>query len=460
MQCTQVIKFILMKTKIFLIFIAAILFFSFTVNSYGSSADSYPNIGNIESLLFGHSYPEQAISKRLVKVEKSIFGEVYLKDNLDRRLKRIEESNIGYYSIHGEMKEANENNLLPGINNNNGYENLETRELTDDKFVEAVYGFINDERTSMGLLPLSTDQPAILTARSHATDIIAGGYLSHCNLMNQCPDERYTLNGGNGTVLEIINAFEKDNPKEKIKQTELLAKQLVQAITLNPDDSQVLFSPYLNYVGCSTGLSKDNQKFVSVINFVTNGGDFKPIKQVINWGEKLNIEGKILKPYKFKAISLSYEEASKSNRQAENSFDIEDLKPFFPPQDYIAYGDTSRTNLLKILKGVGVLGAIGAAPFTGGASAVLAPVLIQSLQNGQPREIPLKGGVKVNKNQEFSGEIELSYQGRSGLYYVSVLGELPGVGFPVVLSRRTVRVNSPLFPVSYLLDKNLNGILR
>ena len=78
------------------------------------------------------------------------------------------------------------------------------------------------------------------------------------------------------------------------------------------------------------------------------------------------------------------------------SFDNESLMPYLLPQDYIAYSDTAKNNIAKVLKGIGAVAAIAGAPFTGGATAVLAPVLLSSIQNGPPREIPLKGGIKLN----------------------------------------------------------------
>lgn len=328
------------------------------------------------------------------------------------------------------------------------YESSQTIELTSEQFLNKVFESINNERSFKGFLPLIKDDTAIKLAGEQSDDLIKKGCISYYNLNNKSPDERYTLSGGTGALIEIVKGFEIEKSKDKIKLTELLAHYLVEAIVSSQDDSKVLFSPYITHFGCGFSTSKDERKFVSINEFVTKGGEFDPIKPAINIGEKIKISGRIKNPYKFKAVSIAYLEELKSKDDEQDcislGFSEDDINPYFPPQDYIAFSDTSKSNFIKVLKGIGLISAIGASPFTGGASAILAPVLLTSLQNGQPKEIPLKRGIKANSKGEFSGEIDLNYQGRAGLYYVSILAELASVNFPIVVSRRTVRVNSIL----------------
>lgn len=328
---------------------------------------------------------------------------------------------------------------------NNGYENSLTKELTKDEFADLLFRNINEERSIKGLLPLAYDPIAKIVATEQSAQLIKKGYLSYYNFQNQCPDERYTLQGGNGAIIETVKGFE---VKEKIKLTELLIEHLIEALNANKDDSNVLFSPYLTHCACGFSLSSDKKKFVSVLEFLTKGGEFDLIKPVVNLGEKLILSGVVKPPFKFKAVSVAYFDMPnmvdvEENENNDFSFDTENLIPYFPPQDYIAFTDTTKSNFLNVLKGIGIIGAIGASPFTGGASAILAPALLSSIQSGTPREIPLKRGVKV-KGNKFSGEVELNFQGMTGLYFVSILGELPNINFPIVISRRTVRVVSPL----------------
>lgn len=333
-----------------------------------------------------------------------------------------------------------------GYSKDTAYENLQTKELSTNEFNNLLFKFINDLRTSRGLLPLVLDDIAARVANEHLDEINLKETVSYFNSMQQGPDERYTLSGGTGAITEIIKAFENSESLPKIKPTNLLARHLVDAIKASPDDLQILFNPYINHFGCSFAISKDKKKFVSVLEFLTKAGEFEPIRSNLNWGEKLHIQGKVKLPFKFKAISVAYFDEIPYLEDEINyqSFTSEDLKPYFPPQDYIAFGSTAKSNVVNALKGLGIIGAIGAAPFTGGATAVFAPVLLSSIQNGPPREIPLKRGIKINSKGEFSGQVELNYQGMSGLYYISILAELPNVDFPIVISRRTVRVNSPL----------------
>ena len=342
----------------------------------------------------------------------------------------------------------------PGIKRVNGYENNLAKELTHDEFINHLLVDINEQRSLKGLLPLSSDLIAMRVANNQSNDLIKKGYLSYYNLNNQSPDERYTLLGGTGATIEIVKGFELE---KNIKLTEVLVQQLIAALTSTQDDSNIFFSPYITHVGGSFSLSPDRKKFVSVIEFVTKGGEFEPIKPAVKLGEKLNISGVVNPPFKFKAVSIAYFDMPAINNAIDDTanytFDNEDLVPYFPPQDYIAFTDTAKSNLLNVLKGIGIVGAIAGSPFTGGASAIFAPALLSSIQNGPPKEIPLKHGIKV-RGSRFTGEIELNHQGMTGLYFVSVLGELPNISFPIVISRRTVRVNSPLLPISKCRVRN------
>ena len=416
----------------------SLMLFLLIVPSFASSQDNYPVVGKIESIIFGKPFPTLKISNRINTIEKDVFGKTYPNDSLDVRTERLKANILG---ASEEVADTNQR-----FQENDNYENLQTVEVNSEKFQDILYQFINEERSFKGALPLLKDEIAFNVAFEQAKEILAKGYLSYSNLKNQYPDERYTLAGGTGATIEVIKGFEKTPNEKKITLTELLAKQLIQAIEENPDDAQIFYSPYINHCGFGFALSKDKKKFVSVIEFLTKGGEFEPIKPQVSFNEKLKVLGKINSPYKFKAISIAYYDSARLNFDNENNnpgyFGNESLKPYFPPQDYIAYSNTGKSTFMKVIKGIGVIGAIGAAPFTGGASTILAPVLISSIQNGAPREIPLKGGVKVNSKGEFSSEIVLNYQGMGGLYYVSILAQLPGVHFPVVISRRTIRVNS------------------
>lgn len=335
-----------------------------------------------------------------------------------------------------------------------GYENTETIELDFNDFVDNFIKLVNEERSYKGLLPLIKDDIATKVAQEHANDLIFKKYLSYFNLKNQGPDERYTLLGGTGAILEVIKGFEVEDGQNRVKTVklnELLAEHLIQAIKVSADDSQVFFSPYITHIGAGFSSDKLRRQFVSVIDFVTKGGELDPLRPELRLGEKLSISGKVTHPYKFKAVSVAYFDESKINEMENINFyfDNDSLIPYFPPQDYIAYGDKTKSNFINVLKGIGFIGAIGAAPFTGGASAIVAPVILSSIQNATPREIPLKRGINANSKGDFSGAIDLNYQGRAGLYFVSVLGEMPSVNFPIVISRRTVRVIGPLQEISY-----------
>jgi uncharacterized protein YkwD len=403
----------------------------------GYAVDTYPQVDEAEYFLFGKTFEGKEIPERLSGIEKNLFKKIYENDSFDERITRIKSHVFG---------SAGKNNQNPY--EQQGYENLQSQEINEYDFLNIVVEEINKQRSYKGLIPLNNDPLASRIASEHSSSLILKGYLSYFNLKGQGPDERYTLAGGTGATTEIIKGFQSDN-NITIKLTELLAHQLVQAVVVNPDDSQIIYSPYISHIGFGYALSNDKKAFVSVIEFIAKGGEFEPVRPIVNFGEKIQVVGKILKPYKFKAVSLAYydvmpDDVSNGSNNNHIYFDNENLMPYLLPQDYIAYGDTAKNNIAKVLKGIGAIGAIAGAPFTGGATAVLAPVFLSSIQSGPPREIPLKGGIKLNSKGEFTGELELNFQGKPGLYFISVLGEIPGVNYPVVISRRTIRVRSHL----------------
>src|SRR3989338_3931526 len=199
--------------------------------------ENYPVIEKIENIIFGKSFPNLKISNRIGAIEKNVFGKTYPNDSLDIRTKRLKTNVLGIS------------------------DNLQTAEINSEKFQDILYEFINEEISFKGLLPLVKDETALSVAFEQAKEILAKGYVSYKNLKNQYQDERYTLSGGTGAIIEVIKGFENDSNKKQIKLTELLAKQLVQAIEANPDDAQILYSPYINHFGLGFALSKDKKKF-------------------------------------------------------------------------------------------------------------------------------------------------------------------------------------------------------
>ena len=435
-----------------LIFLAScllLLISFFSAVSAVNTQDTYPQIGKIETVLFGRTFSDLKISERLTRIENNVFSKSYPLESLDKRTQRVKEVVLGQ-SINNEVETSNEKSKTTiQTTSSNGFQ---AQEVSAVQFLELLFTYVNESRSFKGLLPLTKDDIATKVAAEHANSILTKGYLSNYDLDGKGTDERYTLSGGTGAITEIIKGFDLDKTeksKEKIKLTELLAKQLVEAISVSQDDSRVLFSPYLTHIGCGSMRSQDGKKFVSVIEFLTKGGEFEPLKTAVNLGEKLTVGGKVNHPFKFKAVSVAYfDESVQGNINDEDgdySFDEDSLKPYFPPQDYIAFSDMAKSNFIKVIKGLGFIGAIAGAPFTGGATAVLAPAILSSIQSGPPKEIPLKRGIKSNSKGGFSGQIDLNYQGMNGLYFISVLAELPSIDYPIVISRRTVKVN-PLLP--------------
>lgn len=428
------INCLLFKFLGFLFFLSAIFVFFL---SCSFAVDHSSQISRMEEVVFGKALLDLDLLDRVSKLEGGLFKKTFSQDTLEGRLKRLD-----YYLFQGKNFSVGEGYSQDVLKEAGGYENAETIEVTDREFLQILFEVINEERSFQGLLPLKIDAIANKVAEEHALELILKGHLSHFNLKNQGPDERYSLSGGTGALTEVIKGFQVTENNKEVILTPLLVKQLVQAILNNSDDVHIIKSSYVTHIGTGIAMTKNKKGFVSVIEFLIKQGEFEPLKPKIYLGEKLDISGKVSKPYKFKAISIAYFDnlGTESKIYKEPYFDNDSIKPYFPPQEYIAYGDTSKSNIAKFVKGLGFIGAIGAAPFTGGASAILAPVFLSSLQGGPPREIPLKGGVKAKKSGEFLGSIDLNYESRVGLYLINVLSEFPGANYPIVISRRTVRI--------------------
>lgn len=413
-------------------------------SSFALSPENNPDLARVENLIFGMSYSSLKPVDRLSKIEKPLFGKTYSSEPVEARTKRINEYLLGY-SDDKAVESTNE--IYENKAFTQPYENTSTKEISLSEFNEIFLRIVNNERSFKGLLPLLKDETAVRVADDEALDLLSQGHASFYNSKKQGPDERYTLAGGTGALIEVIRGFELEQGQGKIKLSELLVKQLIEAISISTDDVQILYNPHITHIGYGFALSKDKTKFISVLDFLTKAGDLEPIKTNVNLAQKINVSGKLRRPYKFKAVSIAYLNDQDILGSSDNNgagFDIESLKPYFPPQDFIAYTDKSKTNVVKVLQGIGFIGALGAAPFTGGATSFLAPVFLNSLQNGPPKEIPLKGGMKSGSDGTFYGNLELNYLGMSGLYYVSVIADLPGSNSPIVVSRRTIRVGSPL----------------
>lgn len=430
--------------KFFLIIACMICFL---LPAYSSlKPDISSDLSRVENLVFGMSYPSLKDSDRLSKIEKPLFGKIYSTETPEVRTKRINEYLLGYYD-NGESWVSHSQEVYENKSITQAYENLSMKEISSVEFEDLFLRIVNNERSFKGLLPVVKDETAMKVSLEHASDLLVQGHASFFNQKKQGPDERYTLAGGTGALIEVIKGFEVGQGDEKIKLSETLAKQLIEAISISTDDAQILYNPHITHIGYGFALSKDKTKFVSVLDFLTKGGSLEPIKISVNLSQKINISGKLRKPYRFKAVTVGYLSEQNLSDLIDNyttGFDSQNVKPYFPPQDYIAYADKSKTNTMKILQGIGFIGALGAAPFTGGATSFLAPVFLNSLQSGPPKEIPLKGGMKSDSDGSFYGNLELNYQGKPGLYYISVIADMPGLNTPIVISRRTVRVGLPL----------------
>jgi hypothetical protein len=117
-----------------------------------------------------------------------------------------------------------------------------------------------------------------------------------------------------------------------------------------------------------------------------------------------------------------------------------EASPYFPPIDKVIYADRTAERTRSIAKTSGLILAMLAAPFTYGASMLVADILMQSLvQAYQAQDVEVREGVKASDNS-FSGLVNIGEWG-PGTYYITIWAIPSRSKKPVILSRRTVSVS-------------------
>jgi hypothetical protein len=181
---------------------------------------------------------------------------------------------------------------------------------------------------------------------------------------------------------------------------------------------------------------------------ITHHGVIQPIPLDCHVGEKIEVKGVVMEPYKFERVTLAWE--AKNNNLAKVADEAEEALPYFAPLDYGAFAknsDKDYSQALGTLRTIGIIAAIAGGVFMP-PIALAAPMIAMSggMGSGEPKpvsDIPIKGGMHVDGNY-FSGKIPINHEGKEGLYYVTVWATVTKYGKPIPISRRAILASGML----------------
>ena len=393
-------------------------------------------LNHLEKQVLGIEYRQENTALRLNRLEYHVFGKVSSKLEQKERLQKLSQTlQIVNKPVPAEFWEQikNKNNNLPS-----------PPQLTKlvvqpnlQEIADSMLEIINQERSFRSLAPLRYSQTANQVALEHASYLVQTKQFSHYGVGGHNPDQRYTSAGGQGRVEEIIDGFFATiSSKEEvvpIKVDRETAGHLMDAILEVPDKTDILFSQDANKVGISFVLSPDRKQLATVLEIVTDYISLSNLPKQSPAGE-IYLSGSVQNNfYKFAWIGIA-----KKEEMTEEKIEVEP-SPYFPPIDKVIYMDKTTERAKGIAKTGGLILAMVAAPFTYGASILVADILMQSLaQAYQAQDVEVREGIK-NKSNHFTGGISLGEWG-PGLYYVSIWAFPQDSKKAVIISRQTVQI--------------------
>ncbi len=409
--------------------------------------------------------PAMAVSREqaLTKLESQNLGITYPKDTPENRIKRLEENILGQVSSGSvdarieklnkifEVKEAQvpesfkeeieiasrgpAPSKAPTQNSSKPATKIQLQKNIDD-LSEQMLKVINQERSFRSLRPLRPDETANRMALEHASYLAQTKQFSHFGVMGKNPDQRYSEAGGNGKVEELVDGFfAATDAQGNIKPISVnadTAGHLMDALLKVPDKADIVFNVDANAAGVSFVISPDKKQLVVVIemvaDYVSLGG--LPTQTPPS---SIGVSGTISGGYKFAWIGVA-----KREDKDEEKIEVE-ASPYFAPIDKVIYADRTTEKAKKLAQTGGLILAMVAAPFTYGASMLVADILMQTISQAyQAQDVEVRSGVKAS-DASFNGNVNVGEWG-PGLYYISIWAIPSRSKKPVIVSRRTVLV--------------------
>lgn len=424
--------------------------------------DRYPVIGQLEQITFGSARPQMPIEERLTQLEQTIFHQTYPQLSLFDRSQKLRDTLLGPRvdpdipppriqarpPVQPPLPEppAGENLPLPDVPGQSAPEAppealwsqpFFQEELTRSELERYALELVNEDRHQLGLHPLEWDDTAAHVAREQVEDLARRNTVSHLNSKGLNPDQRYTTAGGNDALLENLAAIPSDLAP---KDNRALVARAIFIMKGRQDDRDALLSPDATHFGFSIGRTHNKQYVVACAEVITKHAIMHPIPHEIKVGEKIEVKGVILQPYRFQRLTLAWEGLPDKPPADPEEVSTEAM-PYFPPLDFVAYAQKAEKDWEKtkaILRTVGVMAAIAGGMFVPPV-ALAAPLIAMAGTGGEAKaapDIPVRGGIKL-EGALFQGNVPVDNNGKEGLYYITVWAASPEAK-PVPVSRRTV----------------------
>jgi uncharacterized protein YkwD len=413
----------------------------FCLASFTLADTQIQTLAKLEKQVLGAEYAQETKAQRLSRLENSVFGKTNTNLNDDQRLQKLEKTlRVVSKPVPTEFTE----NIAK---EQAAQEQTQTNQVAHTKLqiqpnlqetADLMLKIINQERSFRSLAPLRYSKTANQVALEHASYLVQTKQFSHYGVAGHNPDQRYTLAGGEGRVEEIVDGFfaQVDEQAQIIPITvnQETPNHLMDAILKVPDKMDILFNQDANTAGISFVLSPDRKQLAVVVEIVADYVSLGALPHQTSAGE-VYLDGSVQNnSYKFAWIGI----AKKDDEVNAEMVEVEP-SPYFPPIDKVIYVDKTVDRAKAIAKTGGLILAMVAAPFTYGASILVADILMQSLaQAYQAQDVEVREGIKAKSNS-FSGQISLGEWG-PGLYYVSIWSFPQGSKKAVIISRQTVQV--------------------
>lgn len=413
-------------------------------------ADTKQDLSILETRYLGFTYPQDSLDNRVDRLEQSVFGQADAKLSLEARVQRLRKMlDVPKAAMPESLQKALEEQEEQAQNQQTTVSNSPIKAPTEetkitilpnnDELAEKMLKIINQERSFRSLRPLSSDAIANKVALEHACYLLQTRQSSHFGVRGKNPDQRYTEAKGTGKVDELVDGFFASvDEKGQIIPIEVnpeLPNQLMDAILKVPDKADIVFNRLSNGAGVSFILSPDKRQLAVVIELVTNYGSLAAIPSKASIAETVNVSGSVGGGFKFAWIGVAKKEIDESDRNES------DPSNYFPPIDQVVYLDKTADRAKNIAKTAGMILAMAAAPFTYGASMIVADVLMQTIaQTYQAQDVEVRQGVKADMDgSSFYGSIPMGEWG-AGIYYITVWSIPRGEKKPIIISRRALKV--------------------
>ena len=418
--------------------------------------ENYPVIGTLETSVLGAPDPSQPVEARLAKLENAVFRQTFPNLSLFDRTEKLKVTLIGVQQPIDTSPDSfiNRSQMIDsGSTQMQSYYDEISAKAENQAVVsheEAAKFFIelvNAERQKFGFGALSVDEVGTNVAKAQINELAKRGLITHADLRGNNPDRRYTTAGGTDLMFESLISFKADTPESR-KLNKANVAQLVKTVFQRQDERDALLSSDATGLGFAMSIDADRDRFISCCDVITHHGVIQPIPLECHVGEKIEVKGVVMEPYKFERVSLAWE--AKGNNLAKTADEAEEALPYFAPLDYGAFAknsDKDYSQALGTLRTIGIIAAIAGGMFMP-PIALAAPMIAMSggMGSGEPKpvsDIPIKGGMHVEGNY-FSGKIPINHEGKEGLYYVTVWATITKYGKPIPISRRAILASGTL----------------